>query len=354
MKRILLDYNEDEIAKLLEGQPRFRTKQVYSWLHKGKDFSEMKNIPTTLRQKLSDEYVAKPIVDIVALQSKQDDTVKFLYTFMDGNIIEGVLMHYHYGYTLCVSTQIGCRMGCTFCASTLGGCVRNLTAGEMMAQVLYANEYITNIINKEGKVGHIVLMGCGEPLDNYEQTMKFLRMVNHPDGLHISLRNISVSTCGLANKIIELANEKLPVTLSVSLHAPNDEIRRTMMPIANRYHMPELMDAVRYYVKTTGRRVVFEYALVEGVNCETGHAKALAKLISGLQCHVNLIPLNPVKERKLSSASKKKVETFLSELTRLHVSATVRREMGTDIAGACGQLRRKVLEKEAEENVEFN
>ena len=226
-------------------------------------------------------------------------------------------------------------MGCAFCASTLNGCVRNLSAGEMLAQVLLANRYL----GVAGRVGHIVLMGSGEPLDNYDQVVRFLRLVNHPDGLNISLRALSLSTCGLPEQIRRLADEGLPVTLSLSLHAPNDEIRRQIMPVANLYPLDVLMPAVRAYVEQTGRRVVFEYALIDGLNSRPEHARELAKLIGGLQCHVNLIPLNRVAERKLEPATPKAVQIFLDTLLSLHVSATVRREMGADISGACGQLR---------------
>ena len=253
-------------------------------------------------------------------------------------------MHYHYGYTLCISTQVGCKMGCVFCASTLNGCVRNLSAGEMLSQVLLANRYL----DCRGHVGHVVLMGSGEPLDNYEQTIRFLQLVNAPDGLNISLRNISLSTCGLVPKIEALAEEGFPITLSISLHAPNDEIRRQIMPIANRYPLEELMDTVRKYVKKTGRRVVFEYALVDKLNSDISHARALAKLVGGLQCHVNLIPLNRVKESPLAPAAPQAVQAFLKTLEELHISATCRREMGTDIHGACGQLRHQYLKNNEE------
>jgi 23S rRNA (adenine2503-C2)-methyltransferase len=269
---------------------------------------------------------------------QKDETVKFLNACADGNLIESVLMRYHYGYTLCVSTQIGCKMGCAFCASTLHGCVRDLSAGEMLAQVIWPTATWATKPR-----GHVVLMGSGEPLENYEQTVRFLRLVNRPEGLNLSLRSVSLSTCGLVPEIRRLADEGLPVTLSISLHAPNDQIRRRIMPIANRYPIAELMDAVREYVRKTGRRVVFEYALIAGLNSEPAHARELAGLIGGLQCHVNLIPLNPVKERALAPASPAAAQAFLHTLEALHVSATIRREMGADIAGACGQLRNRHL-----------
>ena len=343
-KRILLDLTSDELKAYLIsiGQPAFRAKQVFSWLHKGVSFSDMRNLPAALRGQLADECYDLPMELHASFPSQKDDTVKFLYACWDGNIIEGVLMHYHYGYSLCISTQVGCKMGCAFCASTLNGCVRSLTAGEMLSEVLLANRFL----GEKGKVGHIVLMGSGEPLDNYDQTVRFLRLVNDPDGLNISLRNISLSTCGLVPEIGRLQNEHLPVTLSISLHAPNDTIRREIMPISRTYPIGELMQAVREYVAETGRRVVFEYALIDRLNSRPEHARELAKLLRGLQCHVNLIPLNHVDERSLAPATPEAVQTFLKTLEAEHISATVRREMGSDIGGACGQLRRRHLENQ--------
>ncbi len=339
---ILLDLTPDELGERLKalGQPAFRAKQVFAWLQKGAAFADMTNLPLSLRQALSEGAIDQPLTIREAYPSQKDDTVKFLFACADGNLIEGVLMHYHYGYSLCVSTQVGCKMGCAFCASTLNGCVRSLSAGEILAQVLLANGYL----GEKGRVGHVVLMGSGEPLDNYDNTVRFLRLINREDGLNLSLRNVSVSTCGLVPRIRQLSGEGLPITLSISLHAPNDAIRRRIMPIANRYPIGELMDAVRAYVATTGRRVVFEYALIHGLNCGPEHARELARLVSGLQCHVNLIPLNKVEERSLAPASPAEVRAFLELLEKLGVSATCRREMGADISGACGQLRRRVLE----------
>lgn len=342
-KRILLDMTLEELRLYLVsiGQPAFRAKQVFSWLHKGVSFADMGNLPSSLRQRLSEECYDLPMTLHQSFPSQKDDTVKFLFACGDGNLIEGVLMHYHYGYSLCISTQVGCKMGCAFCASTLNGCVRSLSAGEMLAEVLLANRFLGD----KGKVGHIVLMGSGEPLDNYENTVRFLRLVNDPEGLNISLRNISLSTCGLVPKIDQLRQEHLPVTLSISLHAPNDAIRRQIMPVANTYPIGELMETVRTYVADTGRRVVFEYALIDRLNSRPEHAKELARLLRGLQCHVNLIPLNHVDERSLAPASPAAVQTFLKTLEEEHISATVRREMGSDIGGACGQLRRRELLK---------
>ena len=341
-KRILLDMTREEMKACLVGmgQPAFRAKQVFTWLHKGVAFADMGNLPASLRQRLEQECCDLPMTLYRSFPSQKDDTVKFLFACWDGNIIEGVLMHYHYGYSLCISTQVGCKMGCAFCASTLNGCVRSLSAGEMLAEVLLANRFLGD----RGKVGHIVLMGSGEPLDNYDNTVRFLRLVNDPEGLNISLRNISLSTCGLVPKIDRLRDEHLPVTLSISLHAPNDDIRRQIMPVANTYPMGDLMRAVRSYVADTGRRVVFEYALIDRLNSRPEHARELARLLRGLQCHVNLIPLNHVDERSLAPASPSAVQAFLKTLQDEHISATVRREMGSDIGGACGQLRRRHLQ----------
>jgi len=342
-KRILLDCTQEELKQYLmsAGQPAFRAKQLFGWLHKGTAFSDMRNLPAALREQLARDCFDLPMELHAVFPSQKDDTVKFLYACHDGNIIEGVLMHYHYGYSLCISTQVGCKMGCAFCASTLNGCVRSLTAGEMLSEVLLANRHL----GEKGKVGHIVLMGSGEPLDNYDNVVRFLRLVNDAEGLNISLRNISLSTCGLVPQIDRLKDERLPVTLSISLHAPNDDIRRQIMPVARTYPIGELMQAVRSYVADTGRRVVFEYALIDQLNSQPQHARELARLVRGLQCHVNLIPLNYVDERHLMPASPAAVQTFLQTLEAEHISATVRREMGSDIGGACGQLRRRHLEE---------
>lgn len=341
-KRILLDMSPEELGEWFVGmgQPAFRAKQVFQWLHKGVPFRDMRNLPGELRERLAAECIDLPIALHQAFPSQKDDTVKLLFACGDGNLVEGVLMRYHYGYSLCISTQVGCRMGCAFCASTLDGCVRSLSAGEMLGEVLVANRYL----GEKGKVGHIVLMGSGEPLDNYDQTVKLLRLLNAPEGLHISLRNVSLSTCGLVKGIARLMDEHLPVTLSISLHAPNDEIRRQIMPVAGAHPIGELMEVVRVYVAKTGRRVVFEYALIDGLNSTPAHARELARLVRGLQCHVNLIPLNYVSESSLVPAGPAAVKEFLYTLEKEHVSATVRREMGADIAGACGQLRRRHLQ----------
>lgn len=330
---------KEELSRM--GEKPFRAGQIFSWLHKGAKFSEMTNLSLALREKLAAAGVDQPVSIRETRVSQLDGTQKFLYALQDGNCIEGVLMRYHYGATLCVSTQVGCKMGCRFCASTLDGCVRNLSAAEILGQVQCANA------SMEGeKVHNIVLMGSGEPLDNYENVVRFLRLVSHPEGLNIGLRHISLSTCGLVPQMHRFAEEKLPVTLSLSLHAPNDQIRRELMPIANRYTMEETLNACRNYIEKTGRRVVFEYALVDGVNAGEKHAEELADKLRGMQCHVNLIPLNTVKERNLFGVTENQVRSFLNVLEKRHISATRRREMGDDIEGACGQLRKKVMQEE--------
>ena len=342
----LLGMTAEELERFVVeelGESKFRAKQISEWLSRGADIDGMTNLSAKLRQRLNEMAVANPVRILNSYKSKLDETEKFLYALGDGNIIEGVVMRYHHGDTLCVSTQVGCRMGCAFCASTLDGRVRNLTAGEILGQVVAANGHIRQQ-DPERRIHNIVLMGSGEPLDNYDNVVKFLRMVNDPKGLNISLRNVSLSTCGLVRKMYDFAAEGLPVTLSLSLHAPNDEIRRRIMPVANAYPINEVLDACRYYVEKTGRRVIFEYALIKNVNCEMKHAEELARRLRGLQCHVNLIPLNDVKERNLEAPSKQDVAAFLKRLELKNISATVRREMGADIDGACGQLRRKALQ----------
>ena len=324
------------------GQSRFRTGQIGQWHARGADIEEMTNLSAALRARRSEIAVANPVRILESYKSRLDETEKFLYALPDGNLIEGVLMRYHHGDTLCVSTQVGCRMGCAFCASTLEGKVRNLTPGEILGQVVAANRHI-QAQDSQRRVHNIVLMGSGEPLDNYDNVVKFLRLVNAADGMNISLRNVSLSTCGLVPRMYDFAGEGLPVTQSLSLHAPNDEIRRKIMPVANAYPYGEVLAACRNYVEKTGRRVIFEYALIRDLNSDVKHAEELARRLRGLQCHVNLIPLNDVKERSLEAPSRQTVDAFLKRLTLKNISATVRREMGADIEGACGQLRRKVL-----------
>ncbi|MBR2860784.1 MAG: 23S rRNA (adenine(2503)-C(2))-methyltransferase RlmN [Clostridia bacterium] len=342
----LLNLSFSEIEELVEslGEPKYRAKQLYQGLQMGKKIEEI-NISKDLKALLAQNGYTTGGVEIhEKFVSKIDGTIKYLYCLEDGNIIEGVLMHYKHGSTLCVSTQVGCRMGCAFCASTIGGLVRNLEAGEILGQVIAVNR--DNMTKKERAVTNIVLMGSGEPLDNYDNTLKFLRLVSCPEGINISMRNISLSTCGIVPKIKELAKEKLGITLSLSLHAPTDEMRKDIMPISKAYALEETIDAMRYYVKETGRRVVFEYALISEKNDTKECAEKLAKLIRNMQCHVNLIPLNSVHESGLSGSSGNRVAKFREYLEKDGISVTVRREMGADISGACGQLRRSYLSKE--------
>jgi len=323
-----------------QGYPAFRGKQIFRWIHQGADFEEMTNLPAAMREKLQKEAVAQPVHIRLQRISPLDGTVKFLYELKDGNCVEGVLMRYKYGVSLCISTQVGCRMGCRFCASTLEGRVRDLTAGEMLGEILCANRYLSSEGNR---VSHVVLMGSGEPLDNYDNVIRFLRLLREEEGIRLSIRNVSLSTCGIVPKMYQLAEESLPVTLCVSLHAPNDEIRKMTMPVAYTWSIPEIMEACRNYIRKTGRRVIFEYALSDGVNAGEEQAKELASLLRGMQCHVNLIPLNTVEERDMKGISEDKVRRFLKILQDNNISATRRREMGDDIEGACGQLRRKTI-----------
>lgn len=339
-----------EVLELMNelGEPKFRAKQVLDWLSRGVRPENMSNIPLSLREKLN----AIPFggAEIIETRcSKKDDTMKFLYELDDGNIVEGVLMSYSYGKTLCISSQVGCRMGCAFCASTLNGKVRDLTAGEMLSEVTAVERLIPTDPNKKRTVTNIVMMGCGEPLDNYDNTVKFLNRAVAEDGLGISPRNISVSTCGLVPRIYSLYDDAPHITLCISLHAPNDEMRRRTMPVANAYSLSELIPAAKYYADMSGRRVIFEYALIEGENSSDEHAYELAKLLRGINCHVNLIPLNSVKERSLNGVTRSRAAQFAALLEKLHISATVRRELGTDIDGACGQLRNKHIGSSKEE-----
>lgn len=342
MKELSGAYPEELAAEMaaLSEKP-FRAGQVFAWLQKGASFDEMTNLSRELREKLKAAYVDQPVQLLEKRVSQVDDTVKVLYSLRDGNCVEGVIMHYHYGYTLCISTQVGCAMGCRFCASTLEGCVRNLTAAEMLGQIHCANALLKE---KNERIGHVVLMGSGEPLANMQEVVRFLRLVSHPQGLNIGIRHISLSTCGLVPRIYEFADEHLPVTLSLSLHAPNDRIRRQLMPIAERYSIRETLEACEYYLRQTGRRLIIEYALVDGVNADRSCAEELSALLRGIQCHVNLIPLNQVPERHLFGVQETQVQAFLNVLEKNHISATRRREMGDDIQGACGQLRKRHLE----------
>ena len=348
MKTQLLSMTPEELGVYLKelGQPAFRAKQLFAWLHQGVPFERMSNLPKSLRETLAENCLDNPVQVLETITSKLDCTIKLLYRLHDGHVIEGVLMRYKYGNTLCVSTQVGCRMGCAFCASTLDGCARSLSAGEILGQIVCAN----GVLAPQGqKVGNVVLMGSGEPLDNYDNVVRFLRILRMEGGLCIGMRSVSLSTCGLVPNMRRFAQEDLPVTLSLSLHAPNDEVRKRLMPVANAYTMDEVLDACRYYIEKTGRRVIFEYALVHGVNAAPEQAAELAGRLRGMQCHVNLIPLNSVPERGLTGVSEREVDAFRRVLEQKNISVTRRREMGDDIEGACGQLRRRYLRDQTAE-----
>ncbi len=319
------------------GEKKFRAKQLYEGLMQGKNISEITSISKELKSKLLEHYEDEPI-SVVQTLTSSDGTQKYLFKLADGNIIEGVLMKYKYGNTQCISTQVGCRMGCTFCASTLGGLVRNLTAGEILCQVLRVNRSEGGTIAKR-QVTNLVLMGSGEPLDNYQNVVTFLRNVTADGGINISQRNISLSTCGIVHKIYALADEGIDLNLTISLHQTRDEERKRTMPIANAYTIAQILEACSYYFKKTGRRYIFEYSLIDGENCDREHADELIALLKGRPCHVNLIRLNEVKERSLLATSEKDAYRFLGMLEKGGLSATLRRQIGSDIGGACGQLR---------------
>ncbi|MGL4847950.1 MAG: 23S rRNA (adenine(2503)-C(2))-methyltransferase RlmN [Clostridium sp.] len=340
----LLDYNMEELKTFLtqNGESAFRAKQIFSWIYNGVfSFDEMKNIPKSLKEKLKEEFVIYIPEVVEVFNSNVDGTKKMLLKLDDENLIESVIMKYKHGNTICVSTQVGCRMGCKFCASTIDGRVRNLTSGEILGQVLRATEV-------EGeRISNIVLMGSGEPLDNYENVIKFLKEVNSEYGLNIGQRHITLSTCGLVPKIRELSKEGLNVTLAISLHATSDEKRRVIMPIANKYSIDEILEECKNYILETNRRVTFEYSLVKDVNDGKEDAKALGKLLKGILCHVNLIPVNEIKENTFKRSSEKTISEFAKILKDAGIEATVRREMGTDINAACGQLRRSYMKNKA-------
>ena len=332
----------EELSQVLKelGQPAFRAKQVYTWLHKGvRSYEEMSNLPKSLRDTLKEQYPLCIPKVLRKQQSEKDGTIKYLWELSDGNCVETVLMRYHYGNTVCISTEVGCRMGCAFCASTLGGLVRKLEPFEMLDQVLFTQ------VDSGLPISHIVLMGIGEPLDNFENVMRFLELVNSKDGMNISMRHISLSTCGIVPGIDRLAEKKLQLTLSVSLHAPTDAIRDTIMPVNKAYPTEELLDACRRYYEKTGRRISFEYAMIGGVNDTPEAAQTLLKRLKGLPAHMNLIPLNHVEESPLKPSTRQAVQKFQELLEAGGIPATVRRTLGSDIDASCGQLRRKYARK---------
>ena len=346
MKEHLRSMTLEELSSVLKelNQPAFRAKQVFTWLHKGvTSCGEMTNLPQSLRDALDEKYPLLPPKVVRKQESQKDGTIKYLWMLSDGNCVETVLMRYHYGNTVCISTEVGCAMGCAFCASTLGGLVRRLEPREMLEQVMFTQ------LDSGLPISHIVLMGIGEPLDNYENVLRFLHLVNSELGMNISMRHISLSTCGLVPKIDKLAQEKLQLTLSVSLHAPNDTVRNTIMPVNKAYSVDTLLEACRRYYQITGRRISFEYAMIDGVNDTPEAAKELIQKLKGMGAHMNLIPLNHVEESPLKPSSKQAISRFQKLLEDAGIPATVRRSLGGDIDASCGQLRRKYTQSQGKE-----
>lgn len=332
----------DELEQIMSemGEPRFRAGQIFSWLQAGvENFDEMTDIPAKLRVKLKESYYIVTVNIKKRLESDIDDTVKYLYEMHDGELVESVLMKYNHGYSVCISTQVGCRMGCSFCASGLNGLKRDLSASEMLAQITAAQK------DYGIRISNVVLMGMGEPMDNLDNVIRFLKLVSHEKGLNIGLRHISVSTSGVVTGIYRLLEEKMPITLSISLHAPNDEIRSSMMRVNKKWNIAELLKACKDYIKATGRRISFEYAVVSGVNDSNENAHELARLLKGMLCHVNLIPVNPVKENSYKKPDRARIEHFCKLLNSLGINTTIRRTLGSDIDASCGQLRGKALEE---------
>lgn len=340
IKSMTLEEVTEEMAAL--GEKSFRAKQLYDWIHVklAEDFDSMSSLSKRLRDKLKERYSLTSLKVVGERMSQADGTRKYLFGLEDGNIIESVWMQYRHGNSVCISSQVGCRMGCRFCASTLDGLERNLRPSEMLDQI-YRIQSITG-----ERVSNVVVMGSGEPMDNYDNVIRFLRLISHEKGLNISQRNLTISTCGIVPGIRRFAEEGLQVTLALSLHAPNDEVRRTLMPIANSYKLTDVLEACRYYFQKTGRRLTFEYSLVQGVNDNLKEAAALARLIKDQHGHVNLIPVNPIKERDYVQSGQKAIQEFKGYLEKNGINVTVRREMGRDIGGACGQLRKSYMEGE--------
>ena len=344
MKKDIASLNWEELQKeLLEaGEKKFRASQIYEWIHKkgAEDFSEMTNLSKALREKLEQNF-RTPKVEMIARQiSKKDGTNKFLFCLEDGNVVESVLMRYKHGNSVCISSQVGCRMGCRFCASTLDGLERNLEPSEMLGQIYR----IEKIIGE--RVSNVVVMGTGEPLDNYDNLLKFIHLLTDEHGLHISQRNVTVSTCGIVPKILSLAEENLQITLALSLHGSTQEKRKQLMPVANKYELSEVLKACDTYFEKTGRRMTYEYSLVHGVNDTDQDAQELSELLHGRNCHLNLIPVNPIKERDYQRPTRENAQKFQNKLEKRGINVTIRREMGSDIDGACGQLRRRFAQAE--------
>ena len=339
----ILDMDLEELKQWMKsnGESKFRAKQVFDWIYKDIwEFENMNNIPQSVREKLQTNfYIGIPSL-IEEYTSKHNDTRKYLFELGDGNLIECVVMKYKHGNSICISTQVGCRMGCKFCASTIGGMIRNITPGEMLAQILKSQQLISE------RISNVVLMGSGEPFDNFDNVMKFLEIVNSENGLNIGQRHITISTCGIVPKIKEFADFNMQTTLAISLHAPSDEIRVKSMPIANKYSIAEIIDVSKYYIDKTNRRITFEYALVKGLNDSKQDAEKLSTLLKDMLCHVNLIPVNEIKENELKRSLNDDVAEFKRILEANNIQTTIRREMGLDINAACGQLRRSHIKGE--------
>lgn len=342
MKKDIKSFTLEELKKeLVEmGEKPFRAAQIYEWMHKKlvRSFDEMSNLSKSLREQLKERYWLAALEEVEMQESRLDGTKKYLFRLFDDNVVESVWMKYHHGNSVCISSQVGCRMGCRFCASTLDGLERCLTSSEMLDQI-----YAISNLTKE-RVSNVVVMGTGEPLDNYENLVRFLHLLTDEKGLNISQRNITVSTCGIVPNIRRLAEEQLQITLALSLHATTDEKRRKLMPIADRYGLEEVLSACKYYFLKTGRRITFEYSLVGGVNDTDEDAVQLAQIAGGLNCHVNLIPVNPIKERSFVESDRDRVLAFKNKLEKNKINCTIRREMGRDIDGACGQLRKRHID----------
>lgn len=340
IKSLNLSELEDIVEQL--GEKKFRAKQIYQWIHQKliREFDEMGNVPKQLKEQLQATMPYYTIKELDRLVSNIDGTSKFIFELHDGSIIESVLMKYKHGNSVCISSQVGCRMGCRFCASTLDGLSRNLLPSEMLDQIYYIQRETGE------RVSNIVLMGTGEPFDNFDNVMKFLELITTPNGLNISQRNITISTCGIVPKIRTFADRKMQCNLAISLHSPTDEMRRELMPIANTYTIDEIIEACQYFFQQTGRRLTFEYSLVLGVNDKEEHAKLLVKRLRHLNCHINLIPVNPIKERDYKQSTNDSIQSFKNLLEKNHINVTIRREMGRDIQAACGQLRRTYMKQQ--------
>ena len=342
IKSLTLSQLKEEMAAL--GEKPFRAKQLYEWMHVklARDYGEMTNIPKSLIAKCRENYTYTSLKEVTVQTSAIDGTKKFLFELADGNLVESVWMQYHHGNSVCISSQVGCRMGCRFCASTLDGLERGLKPSEMLDQIYKIQKW------SQERVHNVVVMGTGEPLDNYDSLLRFIHLLTDEGGLHISQRNLTVSTCGIVPNMCRLADEKLQITLALSLHASSQEKRKTLMPVAYKFDLKDVLDACRYYFEQTGRRITFEYSLVGGVNDSSEDARELTELVKDLNCHINLIPVNPIKERDYVQSDSRAILNFKNKLEKSGINVTIRREMGRDIDGACGQLRKSYMDTEKE------